>query len=82
VEEQQEKPNRVFIDQHGKFYAAPQALHPSDAESTFPTPDMIEVLSKEDRPISRDDLTGKIIELGNTRMRAVFNPVTPSEGQG
>jgi hypothetical protein len=73
---------RVFINESGKFYAAEAPFSHSDAESTFPTPDMIEVLSKEQKPISRDDMVGKILELGNARMWAVLAPSTPAEGQG
>lgn len=76
---QEEKLNRVFINQSGLMYAAPAALHPSDAESTFPTLDMIIVLSKENQPISRDVMIGKIVELGNARLQATLAPATPTE---
>lgn len=74
-----EKPNRVFINQGGLFYAAPQALSVNDAESTFPTPDMIEVLSKQEQPISREVMIDKILKLGASRMNAVLAPATPTE---
>lgn len=74
-----ENQNRVFINQAGLFYAAPQAFSPHDAESTFATPDMIEVLSKLDVAVSREVMLDQILKLGAKRMHAVLTPATPTE---
>lgn len=65
---------RVFINEGGKFYAADKPFHPNDAESTFPTPDMVTVLAKEQKPLSREEMLQKIVDLGNQRIMGTLVP--------
>lgn len=69
-----ELPDRVFINEAGKFYKAKKAGSPADMESNLPTSDMLEVLDAN--PIPREEMVGKIIDLGNRRVASILAPET------
>lgn len=62
--------SRVFINENGKFYKADEPTSPNHAESTFPTPDMLTVLT--DEPCTREEMIRKINEDVVTKFNAVL----------
>lgn len=67
------KNKRVFINTEGKFYKGDKPLDISDMEAMHPTEDMLQVLDTE-IGVRREEMLGKIIELGNKRLAAVLAP--------
>lgn len=71
---------RVFINESGRIYRAEEPKSIADAESNFPTADMLAVL--DENPVTREEMIKKIIDLGNKRATAVLaSEVNPHEGE-
>lgn len=71
------EPDRVFYDDNGKIYKAKKATAPTHAEMNFAPDDIRTVLT--DKPISREEMVGKINALGHEKKEPVITRITPED---